>query len=282
MSFMRVARRSGTCLLGVAALMAVTAAPAAAQDPPDDDKKIYTVTGGLDFVSTYMFRGIRQNSDGIAIWPYVDLGLGAYSGDGSLKSVAVNVGMWNSAHTDPGSWYEADYYATVGFGLPGGTALGVTYTSYTSPDDLFTHVKELAFKFTVDDSGAFGRGSMKPYALFAFEMGTDEHTGQADAGLGAGKYLELGIAPGYSATKASLAIPVKLGLSMGDYYEHPETGEDSTFGYFSIGAIVTVPIGAHFNIHGGGEFQALGDTTEYFNGGESTKGIGSIGLGFSF
>ena len=37
-----------------------------------------------------------------------------------------------------------------------------------------------------------------------------------------------------------------------------------------------------WNVHGGVEFQSLGDTPEAFNGGEQQKIIGSIGIGFSY
>ena len=37
-----------------------------------------------------------------------------------------------------------------------------------------------------------------------------------------------------------------------------------------------------WNVHGGGEHQALGDTTKAFNGGDSSRVIGSKGIGFSY
>jgi hypothetical protein len=74
---------------------------------------------------------------------------------------------------------------------------------------------------------------------------------------------------------------------LSDYYENPLTGEDSKFGYFSVAGIVTVPLGGttsfgSWNIHGGVEYQALGDTTKVFNGDEGNQVIGSFGLGFSY
>lgn len=249
-----------------------------------------TVTGGLDFTNQYNFRGIRQNTDGISIWPYVDLGGSVFSGEGGLKSVSVNVGLWNAFHSqiseDNGfptgnKWYEADVYGTLGLGFGGGVSLGTTYTSYTSPADLFAHVKELAFKLAVDDSAALGKGALKPYAVVAFELSDD---GQADAGAAKGTYVELGVAPGYAGSRASLAIPVKIGLSASDYYEFG-TGSDSKFGYFSIGGIVTVPFGKA-NIHGGVEFQTFGDNVKAYNGfgddGGGPATIASIGVGFAF
>jgi hypothetical protein len=35
-------------------------------------------------------------------------------------------------------------------------------------------------------------------------------------------------------------------------------------------------------VHGGVEYQALGETTEAFNGGDSSRVIGSIGFGFTY
>ena len=75
-------------------------------------------------------------------------------------------------------------------------------------------------------------------------------------------------------------MPVKLGLSVGDYYEL--AGEDHKFGFFSVAGLVTVPIGSQLNVHGGVEFQALGETTEALNGDDASQIIGSIGLGFAF
>jgi hypothetical protein len=274
-------------------LVTFLAVPASAQDPPDPNPGNITFTGSVDFLNTYMFRGIRQDDTKLIVWPAADLGLAVYSGDGGLKSVGLNVGSWNSLHTgSAGSdgpsgklWYEGDFYATLGLGFGGGVSLGTTYTAYTSPNNMFSTVKEIAFKLGVDDSAYLGRAALKPYVLLAVEMDTEPGLGQADAGDNAGKYLELGIAPGYSVPAASLTFPVKIGLSAGDYYELQ--GVDNKFGYFSVGGLVTVPIGGTtsfgaWNVHGGVEFQALGDTTKAINGGEDTKVIGSFGIGLSY
>jgi hypothetical protein len=262
----------------------LVATPASAQDTPP----VVVVTGGLDLVNQYNFRGIRQNTEGISIWPYVDFGFTPYRGDGALKTVTLNIGTWNASHsqindftnldgeTTSNKWYESDVYATLGLGF-GTSTLGFTYTSYTSPATLFSHVKELAVKLSYDDSAQMGRGALKPYGLVAFEL-SDE--GQADAGASRGAYIELGVAPGISGSRASLAIPVKVGLSASDYYEF-NTGEDSKFGYLSVAGIVTVPMGAHLNVHGGVEFQAFGDSVKTYNN-QDTVGIASIGLGFAF
>jgi hypothetical protein len=297
-------RQSLTVLMGLAlipALGAVASAQSPEAPPADPNPGKLTVTGSVDGVSTYMFRGIRQHATGIALWPVIDLGLAAYAGDGGLKSVGVNVGTWNSLHTgDTGQdgptgklWYESDFYATLGLGFGGGTSLATTYTAYTSPNNAYTTVKEIAFKVSVDDSAHLGKAAIKPYGLVAFEFDTAPGVGQADTGSKAGRYLELGVAPGYAGAKASLSVPVKVGVSLANYYEL-NTGTaaapvfvDHKFGYFSIAGLVTVPLGGTtgfgaWNLHGGVEYQALGDTTQAFNGGDSSRVIGSVGLGFTY
>ncbi len=293
MFLMSTVRRYTLGAFAAACMMALTSAPTFAQEPTDPNPGALTFSGGMDFLNQYQFRGIRQNSTEIASWPFVDLGISAYSGDGGLKSVGINFGTWNSLHTgDTGSngpsgklWYESDFYATVGLGFGGGVSLATTYTAYTSPNNMFTTVKEVAFKLGVDDTAYLGKAAIKPYVVVAQEFDTGVARGQADGGDNAGTYLELGVSPGYAASKASIAFPIKVGMSLKDYYEL--AGVDNKFGFFSVAGIVTVPLGGttnfgSWNIHGGVEYQALGTTTEFLNGGDASQVIGSIGFGFSY
>lgn len=271
--------------LSAAALCCAIPASAQSSDP---NTGAITLTANFDFVNAYMFRGIPQDESGVIMWPSADLGFAVYSGDGALKSVGVNIGTWNSLHTgDAGLdnlvngklWYESDFYATVGFGFGKGTTLGVTYTTYTSPNGLFGTVKEMTFKFAVDDSGALGAFAVRPYVLLAQEL-----DGQADGGSEEGTYLELGVAPGITRSRVSLSFPVKVGLSLGDYYEGLDG--DETFGYFSVAGIVTVPFTSAptkfgtWNVHGGVEYQRLGERNSFAYG--ENQAIYSIGIGFSY
>ena len=187
--------------------------------------------------------------------------------------------------------HESDFYTTLNLGFGGGTSIATTYTAYTSPNNAFTTVKEIAFKVAVDDTSFLGKAALKPYALVAFEFDTEAGVGQADGGSKAGRYLELGVSPSYTAPRASIAVPVKVGLSMSNYYElnigtaAAPVFVDNKFGYFSIAGTVTMPLGATtsfgaWNLHGGVEFQALGDTTKVLNGGDGSRVIGSVGIGF--
>lgn len=288
-----------------AAVLAAAAATASAQGT---NPNVVTVTAAMDVTNTYMFRGIRQDDTKLMTRPYVDLGLALYAGDGGLKSAGLNVGTWNSLHTgDAGSdsdtsglgcacgkmWYERDLYATFSLGFDKGVSLGTTYTAYMSPNDGFTTVKELAFKVGVDDSPYMGRGALKPYALVAFEFDTERGRGQADGGAGGGRYLELGVGPGWASDAVTITVPVKVGLSLSNYYTlnvgtaAAPMFEDSTFGYFSTALVATVPLetppsAGTWNVHGGVELQALGDTTKALNGGDRSKVIGTLGVGLAF
>jgi len=289
-----------TLIVALASGSSASAQPATPA-PPDPNPGNLTLTGSFDAVSTYMFRGIRQNATGIALWPVADLGAAVYSGKGRLKNVGVNIGTWNSLHTgDSGAdgptgklWYEGDFYATLGLGFGGGTNVAMTYTAITSPNNAYTTIKEIAFKLSVDDSRYLHEAALKPYGMVTFEFDTAPGVGQADGGSKAGRYLELGVAPGYAVGKASLSVPVKVGLSLANYYElNMGAGVlplfvDHKFGYFSVAGLVTVPLGqttsfGSWNLHGGVELQALGDTTKAFNGGDGHRFIVSGGIGFSY
>ena len=294
-----------TCLVVVVLIsLSMRAAPVLAQgaaSAPDPNPGNLSLTGGLDAVSTYMFRGIRQHTTGMALWPAAEVDAALYTGNGNLKSVGVNVGTWNSLHTgDTGTdgptgklWYESDFYATLALAFGSGTTVNSSFTAITSPNSTFTTVKEIGFKLNVDDSSYLGRASLKPYAFLVFEVDTSPGVGQADGGSKGGRYLELGVAPGHAGSKVSLSIPIKLGLSLANYYEL-NTGTidaplfvDHQFGYFSVAGVLTAPLGkatgfGAWNLHGGVEFQALGETTKAFNGGDGHKVIVSGGIGFSY
>jgi hypothetical protein len=56
-------------------------------------------TAGLELADAYMFRGVRQNSTGIVVWPFADIGVRTYTGDGAVKRVGLSAGFWNSLNT---------------------------------------------------------------------------------------------------------------------------------------------------------------------------------------
>ena len=83
----------------------------------------------------------------------------------------------------------------------------------------------------------------------------------------------------------SVTVPVKVGLSLEGYYEGLRG--DERFGFFSIGANLTVPLssdGSRFgrwNVHGGADYVRLGDSNARRLG-ENTKVIISAGVGLTY
>jgi hypothetical protein len=270
--------------LASAMVLTLTSSPAMAQ-AADPNPGAITLTTGVDFPSVYFFRGIRQEADPkITLFPYGDVGI-------AMGRATVNFGVWNSLHTGssgadgfPGQiHYEEDFYASLTVGV-GGVNVTPMFTAYTSPNGLFDTVKELSFK--VSHASRYA-----PYGLVAFELG-GELSGQADGGhLDVGEkgvYAEFGVAPNWplSGGAATVAVPVKLGLSLKDYYELG--GDDHKFGYVDVGVLFTLPltgISSNFgswNIHGGANFLGLGDTTKAFNQGDGGQVIVSAGIGLSY
>jgi hypothetical protein len=287
--------------VAAAALMALGSAGSAGAQTPvtDPNPGALTFTGGFDLPTVYVFRGIVQETDpALTMWPYGDIGIALMSGDGGLKSVGVNFGVWNSLHTGTSGTggtsgrlhYEEDFYATLSLGFGGGITVAPTFTAYTSPNFSFNTVKELSFK--VSKSHKFA-----PYGLLAFELGDDTapNFGSADLGTAGpgnkkGVYLELGAAPSYplAGSKVTLAVPVKLGLSLKDYYQL--NGVDNKFGFFDIGGLVTVPISTipsafgSWNVHGSVDLLNFGDTTREYNGvgKDKTRVVALIGIGLTY
>jgi len=254
---------------------------ARAQTPPDPNAGAITLTTAVDFPTVYFFRGIRQESDPkLTTFAAGDVGISLFSGDGGLKSAAVNVGVWNSLHTgtagSKSSHYEEDFYASLALGFGGGITVTPTFTAYTSPNTSFGTVQELSFKVAHGSKFA-------PYGLVALEM-----KGQADGGAKKGTYGEFGVAPSWAlgVGALSLAIPVKVGLSLKDYYEMSST--DNKFGFVDAGVLLTVPFTripsqyGLWNVHGGVNVLGFGDTTKSFNNGDAGQVIVSGGIGMSY
>jgi len=275
----------------LAAATAVIATAASAQQAATPDTGMVAIAGAIDIRNAYMFRGIRQDDTGVITWPAAEVGLRLHSADHGLTSVRVHLGTFNSLHSGwAGSggltgkrWYESDVYTTLALGFGNGLTLGTTYTGYRSPNKMFTPVKELSVKASID-RGALGRASLKPYGLVAFEFDTKPGIGQLDGGFKAGRYLELGASPGSSIRRLGFAVPVKVGLSIGNYYEL--AGKDHPFGFASVAGIVTMRLtrsarAGSWNVHGGVEYERLGTTTKTFNAGNASKTIASIGIGFA-
>lgn len=279
-----------TCFATLSLVMA--SAAASAQAPATASSGVVSVEASLDAANHYLFRGVRQNATNLVMWPTIEIGIRPYSGDGALKSAHILLGFWNSLHTgDTGSdgpsgrlWYEARPSAGVELRFARGFSVGSAYSSYTSPSEMFGTVKEISFTGRFDDTAALGRAALRPYAMVAIELDAQPGEGQLDGGQHGGKYFEAGLRPMVGARRIQLSVPVRTGLSLGDYYEL--AGEDHVFGFFGIGGVATVAVGRSatygaWSIRGGVEYLVLGDAPKVFNGGDRGRTVGSAGIVWS-
>lgn len=255
-----------------------------------------TAAIGIDYTNEYWFRGVIQQTEGLILQPYGEAGFTLVEGD--AVSVGLSTGIWASAHSEgqdtdtaPGSWYEADIYAGLSFGLPGNVGLDVTYTAYTSPNGSFGTVHELGVGLSYDDSGLFEDiaffGGVAPSITVAREL-----DGQADGGDSLGTYAEIGLEPSFTLSDSenfpiSASLPIAAGLSLGDYYEF--NGTDSTFGFMSAGVSLGFGLGfmpsnlGSWDLSVGASVLQLGENAEAIAGDDgATKFIASAGLAIGY
>ena len=254
-------------------------APATAQDMGNGGS--VSLSSGVDIVNQYYFRGIVQETGGFIAQPFLD-------GSISFGAASITAGTWSSLHSRgdegfagaPGSFYETDFYAGIG-GAAGPVGVDLTYTAYMSPRGSWGTTKEIALGFSVDNVAA-------PYVTMAFEV-----SGGADGGPNKGNYLEFGIEPAAPLDDApvSLSFPVAVGMSMGNYFEYEMADGmigDSTFGFFSAGASIGIPLNVPeqygaWELALGVNALVLGEGAKAIDGGDSgTKLIALFGLGLGY
>ncbi|MEO8070823.1 MAG: hypothetical protein ABI652_05440 [Acidobacteriota bacterium] len=269
-----------------------TPTPTTPAPAPEPAAKKVTTTIGADvpLLTGYVFRGIVQEGDPkFTIQPFVDFGIAA------SPTVTINVGTWNSFHSgsnkDAGSrgahaWYESDIYGQATF-VAGKWKPAVLFTAYTSPADVYKTVSEFAGILMYDDSAM--SMPLSPKIILAFETSD----ASADGGDSKGVYLEAGVKPVHKAGAATIGIPIKLGLSLKDYYQgFKEDGSygDNKFGYFDIGANVSVPLSGMkmgaWEAHGGLDFYVFGKNRKVQQEGDdepkSVKPVLSFGFSAIF
>jgi hypothetical protein len=107
--------------------------------------------------------------------------------------------------------------------------------------------------------------------------------------LNEGTYLELGVGPALAipGSEVGLSFPVAVGLSLNDYYEG--AAGDETFGFFNVGAIISVPSGGipaeygSWEISGGVNFLVFGGALKAINGSaDDVEPIGVFGISLSY
>jgi Bacterial protein of unknown function (Gcw_chp) len=254
------------------------AATVHAQGTPGSGSGALTLSASLDAPSVYVFRGIVQETDPrLTLTPAVDVGI-------RFGAATVNLGSWHSLQSGSSGLdgptarlhYEEDFYATFGVGVGRGLTVGTTYRAYTSPGNMFNTVQEISVKAST------------PRLFSAYGEIAVEVSGARD-GIddGAGTYLELGAAPTLPlGSRLRLAVPVRLGMSVNDYYQQLD-GHDTSFGFFAAGVLVAWPLTqpsryGTWTVRGGVDVYGFGETTKTFNAGDTSKVVGTIGIALTY
>lgn len=191
------------------------------------------ITGdiGIDVYSKYIFHGLTLENQGAILQPYADLNFQLYQGEGMLSSVALNLGVWNSFHSNhtvastTRGWYEFDFLAGMSFTFAKNITFTPTYVFYSSPGDYFENSHNLRLQLGYDDKDLLGAFSLKPYVLAEIEL-----EGKSGNGSDQGAYYEIGISPSVEAGPVGISFPIKAGFGSHDYYAN-----DAGYGFFSAG-----------------------------------------------
>ena len=246
---------------------------------------------GVDWASAYYFRGIAQEQSGANFQPYGSLSFKLIENAGPLTALTATPGTWNNWHAgggtlvdpvDPKFWYESDLYFTLAATLWENVTIGLTYTAYTSPNDSFRAVQELALGVSLNDSKWLGAFALNPSLLVAGEV-----DGQADAGRPTACTCNSASTPGTLWRRRALTPddqpPGHAGAQRGHYYEFGTT-KNPVFGYVQFGPVFSVPVAfipksyGTWTVKGAVEFLFLGETLKPLNDNDVFKPIGRIGI----
>lgn len=228
----------------------------------------------------------------------LDIDLWSDESNDILQKVGIVTGFRNSIHSREtmardeslSIWYEADIVAGLRFEFLKGFSLEAKYVAITSPNDAWDTINEVDLDFAYNDAGKWGfyDFGINPTALYVIEF--DGSAG----GDPKGQYLELGIEPGMTVIPSMsfplhLSFPVKVGLSMDNYYVFLPFGtdKDSTFGFAKVGVTLFLPLTfippqyGKWGVSAGFDVIVLGDNMEHFAG-RNMDYIGRCGIGVKF
>jgi hypothetical protein len=283
----------------LAVLAATTAATlvgvstAQAQDAPPADSSKIDFSGGVDVVTEYWFRGIGQENEGLILQPY--LGVSFEILETEDLTLTGSISTWNSIHeaASGDTWYESDSAIGVTAEM-GAVSVGVSYVNLYNPAGGDIFAEEIDITLDVDVTAFDLPACLSPSIVLAFET-----NGGSDAGTNKGTYLQIGLNPttedilGSGNMPVTLAIPMTVGLSLDDYYEDG-MGNDDTFGFFDIGAVLSTPLDGlipadygSWTASVGVHYIFLGDSAEnisgaFGTGNDSGSVYGTFGIAMDF
>jgi hypothetical protein len=273
-----------------------TATEAASADKAPNTGRV-SLGLGMDWASAYYFRGIANTQNGGSnLQPYAEIGFKLLENAGSLSSLTLSPGIWNNFHygsgtlvgpSDPKFWLESDLYAKLTATWWDVLTTGVTYTYYTSPNDTFATYADVGLSLGLNDAKWLGDFALNPSLLVAIETQGEALASDGNKGV----YMGIGLAPGYTfyadtPNPITVSLPMTVGLSLSDYYT--VNGNNQTWGYFSGGPLLTVPlkfIPAEFGnwaLRAGVQLLVLNSNLRAVNTNDGLVPIGNIGLTMTY
>ena len=265
-------------------------------------KSCITADLGVNFVSEYVSRGLVYENQGAIAQPYADVYFKLYQGDGVINSVTLQLGVWSSlqSHKNPydsfgglRDWFEFDYTGAVAVTFLKNFTTTFSYieADYPGLPDVDAN-RNLQLGLAFNDTDYLGVFALHPHFNVLYELNTNSY-GAAGIKKG-GWYYEIGVAPSYTFLKdtqypvtATLPLTVGLGDQNGFY-------DGNTFGYFSAGLNVSVPLAfvpscfGAWTTNAGFTYYRLGSTAaDYSNyigvtNGSADQYVFSGGLGLTF
>lgn len=245
----------------------------AAKDLVEETKEPW-ISGdlGVNMVSQYILYGAVFENQGAILQPYLNLALKVYQGDGFLNSVALNLGVWESFHSEKTfaaaglttpSWFESDFTFGLALTFAKHFTLTGSYLIFLSPSDAFVEFHGISVRLDVDDADWLGAFALSPYVMVMFELDGKAATGP----LGEeGIYFEAGISPKLPEFgPVAISFPIAVGFGANEFYVH------DGFGYATAGVDVAVALdfiaeqlGA-WSLKGGVKYYYLHDTLADYN-----------------
>jgi uncharacterized protein (TIGR02001 family) len=207
-------------LLAVPALL--IAAPAAAQEVTDPPASALSVSGGVDLVSDYRFRGISRSGDDIAVQPTITV-----SHDSGFY-----LGAWGS-NVDGGPGYgdvEAQLYGGYEAEIASGARLDAGLTYYWYPDGKKAFGPSDYGEAVVRLSYLLGPVEAKGTIAYAWD--------QAALGSDDSLYLRFGLSSGIPNTPVTLAAGIGHtdgALAPGGDYLDWSLGATASFDSVTVG-----------------------------------------------
>jgi hypothetical protein len=253
------------------------------------------ITGdfGVTFTSEYETRGLVSQDKGVIAQPYLDLYIKLYSGDANswgINSVSGQLSFWSDVGSNtftantaiglpqgyynhhPGtdavpSWYEFDWDPGISVSFAQHATLLLQYFEFDSPAGAFDTARSVDAALSYDDtslwaSSPLGSGSFAfhPHFTVLYELGAPGEAGLRPHGW----YYEIGLAPSYTfLPKATYPITLSTPATVGLGDDNGFYG-GNTFGYFSVGPTVSVPLA--FIPSGFGAWTASASYLYYYEG----------------